>query len=316
MIVNPSALKNLVAGIVDYAGLFPPAQLDMQTVVENYGRYCGLNTNWMLARLIVPATRLDEFEEASRELLPTAGSGWRLSVLLPPFSSDQAGFKVGIERIAAFNHQHRDSSHGLASVDVIETRLPEVGDLSGLYDMVPDELSAFLELPLDDELESHMARICEMSDPFGRNRLFAKIRTGGVKQKLIPVVEDVARFIYWCGQFLLPFKATAGLHHPWHGQYRLTYEDNAELGTMYGYLNVFAAACFSFSGMVDQDTLQAVLIDENSELRFTDDEVVFRDLSVGRQRVEQIRRKLAFSFGSCSFDEPTCELNAEELLHQ
>ena len=34
-----SALRPLLAGIVDYAGLFPPAGLDMATAIRNYAEY-------------------------------------------------------------------------------------------------------------------------------------------------------------------------------------------------------------------------------------------------------------------------------------
>ena len=33
------ALRALLTGIVDYAGLFPPAALDMTTAVRNYASY-------------------------------------------------------------------------------------------------------------------------------------------------------------------------------------------------------------------------------------------------------------------------------------
>ena len=34
-----SALRTLVAGVVDYAGLFPPASLGMRDAVANYADY-------------------------------------------------------------------------------------------------------------------------------------------------------------------------------------------------------------------------------------------------------------------------------------
>ena len=56
-----SALVSLLNGIVDYAGLFPPAGLDMDTVVQNYSEYRKSSQRWMLARLVIPASRLSEF---------------------------------------------------------------------------------------------------------------------------------------------------------------------------------------------------------------------------------------------------------------
>jgi hypothetical protein len=56
----------LLANIIDYAGLFPPASLDMATTVANYASHLGSEDAWLLERLIVPAARLDVILEAGR----------------------------------------------------------------------------------------------------------------------------------------------------------------------------------------------------------------------------------------------------------
>jgi len=48
------ALNELLHASIDYAGLFPPAQLDMTTAVENYARYLASDSAWALGRFIVP----------------------------------------------------------------------------------------------------------------------------------------------------------------------------------------------------------------------------------------------------------------------
>ena len=58
------ALRALLEGVFDYAGLFPPARLGMDETVRNYARYLDGERSWMLGRLIVPVARLDEFEAA------------------------------------------------------------------------------------------------------------------------------------------------------------------------------------------------------------------------------------------------------------
>ena len=80
----------ILEGIIDYAGLYPPADLDMDTTVKNWASYLQTDDNWMLARLIIPASGLDEFKEAAKELLPNeVEEMWQLSVLLPPACSNQ-----------------------------------------------------------------------------------------------------------------------------------------------------------------------------------------------------------------------------------
>jgi hypothetical protein len=52
-----NALRALLTGIVDYAGLFPPA-LDMPTAVRNYASPATRRRG--CRRFVVPVTRLDE----------------------------------------------------------------------------------------------------------------------------------------------------------------------------------------------------------------------------------------------------------------
>ena len=64
------AVRLLLDSVLDYAGLFPPAKLDMQPTVSNYARYMKGPDAWMLARLIVPVTRFPEFVREADPLLP------------------------------------------------------------------------------------------------------------------------------------------------------------------------------------------------------------------------------------------------------
>ena len=74
----------LLAGLVDYAGLFPPAALSMDDAVAEYARGRRSPEAWMLGRFVVPAARLLEFARAADAHLPDAGAGepWRLTALL------------------------------------------------------------------------------------------------------------------------------------------------------------------------------------------------------------------------------------------
>ena len=59
-------------GLIDYAGLFPPASLDLAAAVRNFTWYRLGDDNWMLGRFIVPASRLQDVA-AGRGLQPAAG---------------------------------------------------------------------------------------------------------------------------------------------------------------------------------------------------------------------------------------------------
>lgn len=52
------SLKILLDGLIDYAGLFPPASLPMEEAVANYDRYRRGPFAWALGRFVVQAERL------------------------------------------------------------------------------------------------------------------------------------------------------------------------------------------------------------------------------------------------------------------
>src|SRR4051812_2193031 len=63
-------LRILLEGLIDYAGLFPPAALDMAAAMRNYAAYRQGEDAWMIGRFVVPAARKGEVDP-----------GWPLSVL-------------------------------------------------------------------------------------------------------------------------------------------------------------------------------------------------------------------------------------------
>ena len=54
------SLQTLLANLIDYAGLFPPAALSMEEALANYARYRSGEHAWMLGRFIVPAAHAAE----------------------------------------------------------------------------------------------------------------------------------------------------------------------------------------------------------------------------------------------------------------
>lgn len=54
---NPAA-HALLGGIIDYAGLFPPARLDLPAAVANYDFYSRGEHAWILARFVLPSNML------------------------------------------------------------------------------------------------------------------------------------------------------------------------------------------------------------------------------------------------------------------
>ena len=58
------AVRAALLGLVDYAGLFPPAKLDMVSAVSEYSKARRGAFAWMLGRFIVPQSRLADLRSA------------------------------------------------------------------------------------------------------------------------------------------------------------------------------------------------------------------------------------------------------------
>ena len=290
------ALAALLARVVDYAGLFPPARLGMQDAVLAYADYRNGADAWMLGRFVVPASRLEEFDEAGAGVLPeSAAASWALSALVG------ADAELDASSIARFNDRHRDVRHGAVHVDTVEikaTRADEVraaNDFLGAYDI-------FVEVPLLEDPEALIAVIGDVGAK-------AKIRTGGLTPDAIPGARHVLRFLRACLEYDVAFKATAGLHHPLRAEYPLTYEPDAPRGVMYGYLNVFLAAAFLRAGLDEADVLALLEERDPAAIHVEADRIGWRNFSVDTDALRRSRHE-AVAFGSCSFREPVDELRA------
>lgn len=288
---NPAHL--LLTRLIDYAGLFPPASLAMLPAVTNYAAYLQSEHSWMLGRFIVPAARLAEFDESLRRLPAAASKPWRLSVLL--------GGAADLSRVTSFN------ATGRAIVDSVEAKTNTPEDVKQLAAIIPRDLAAYFEIPLAGRERECIAAIAEC----GRS---AKIRTGGETADKFPAPAQVVNFMKLCADAKVPFKATAGLHHPIRSVHRLTYQPDSASALMHGFLNVFLAAAFLRAGMEPPVAVQ--LLEERSPeaIRFDPDGIRWRGHRLNMNEIAAARQGFSISFGSCSFTEPIDDLRSLGLL--
>lgn len=289
-------LKVLLNKVVDYAGLFPPAALGMDEAVANYADYRRSGERWMLGRFIVPAARLAEFEKAAAGRLEPwpATDPWRLSAL----AGDDLPAAIG--GIGEFNCRHAADGAGAAVIDAVELRAETPERIAEAARSVPGWAEAFVEVPLEPDPEPLIAAIAQAG-------LRAKARTGGITADAIPAADRLARFLTACVRHDVPFKATAGLHHPLRAEYPLTYEAAAPRGVMHGYLNVLLAAALLRAGGDVDDARR--LLEERDASRFTSDTdgITWHGARFAIPELAAAR-ELALSFGSCSFTEPVTDL--------
>ena len=303
------SVRTLMAASIDYAGLFPPAKLDMPAAVRAYAACREGPHSWMLGRFVVPVGRLAEFDTAAEALLPRDPMDpWRLSALTSP--AGDSALDADLDAIYEFNaaHSREDASAGgpgAAVIDMIELKAEDSRAVDAAIDLLPQDMRAFFEVPIDKDPRGLVASLA------GESGVGAKVRTGGVTPEAFPTGEQLARFIVACAAAAAPFKATAGLHHPIRGPFPLTYEPGAARCAMFGFLNVLLAAALAFTDRLNAgETLR--ILEETSRDAFGFDErgVIVRGRRLENDRLSRAREAFILSFGSCSFDEPVADLQA------
>jgi hypothetical protein len=322
------SLRTLLHEVLDYAGLFPPADLSLRRALQSYAQYRSDPEAWMLSRFVLPVRRLPDL--TTYRALLKKGDPYQFSVLGTGGDDPDtflSAFNRDLDVIEAFDADHQER----AQVDVMEVPLPDslIGssqtDFVSFLDAMNRKLVAsgtakldlFLELPLrsDGAVESLSDLCAAVADHNSQQAVPArtlvglKMRCGGAEPTDVPAVEDAAALIATCRNAGIPFKATAGLHHPMRH-----YDDGLDT-EVHGFLNILAAAVLAAEHDLKQSDIQAVLFEESADhFRFLKEGLAWRDLTVSLDGIRHARDVLALSFGSCSFEEPIDHLRDLELL--
>ncbi len=297
MPMTSRAVTALLDALIDYAGLFPPAGLGMREAVHNYAGDREGGRSWVLARFICPASRLPELREEWRwmhaDLKTTAAEPLRVAAIV--------GSAADLDAIAEFN----DSRAGI--VDVVEVKASSPKEIATWREMIPRGITPYFELAAGPDLADRIEAV-------GRAGSRAKIRTGGVTEDAFPSAAQIVDFIAVCADAGVPFKATAGLHHPLRCVRPLTYAPDSPTGTMHGFVNVFLAATL-LRDRVARTPCVELLEDRNAaHFDITDDGITWREHFITSEAIAETRRDFAISFGSCSFAEPIEDLRGIGFL--
>lgn len=280
------ALRALIEGAIDYAGLFPPASEDMPAAVRHYAAYRASEDRWMLGRFVVGVAKLPELR-STLAATKVAGDAWPVTVVVPD--------------AAAATSVLRGPDDARVRIESVEVKAQTATEVALVARAAPKNREVYVEVAVD-------ATMPAMLDAIVAGRLRAKIRTGGVAADAIPPADRVIAFIRGCLDRGLPFKATAGLHHPLRGNYRLTYQAGAPTADMFGFLNVFLAAVFMREELNDREAAELLLESDPAAIVVDDSGIRWRTHSVDAASIRAARTKVITSFGSCSFREPVDEL--------
>lgn len=278
-----TAAETLLHGAIDYAGLFPPAALDLETTVRKYAEYRACRDAWALGRFVLPAAKVAEFADR----WPGCVAEWPVSLLLG----------------ADYDAEMRLAVDCGLQLDVVECRPARLDDVSEIRRRMPERARLFVEVGRTES-------VTEALEAIARVDACAKLRTGGVTADAIPGSGAVAAFLVGCAQRGLCFKATAGLHHAVRGDYRLTYDPQSARACTHGFVNFFLASAAAQGG-ADEAQIAAML-DEQDRGSFSarPEALRWREHSFPVDRLREMRGRFAISFGSCSFEEPLAEMRS------
>jgi hypothetical protein len=226
--------------LIDHAAMFPPASMSLADGLAEDRQARDSPYGWLVGRFVVPAGKLAE--------LPAERPA--LSVVLS-----------GVDDVALLD--------GAAGVEAVELVLPSArpasAELVAAYRALrPLDVETYFELVFDagwrDDVPAAIGAVAAIG---GR----VKLRCGGA---FVPSIEQVGLVIACCRDAGVPFKATAGLHHP------------VRRGDEHGFLNLLAAATAPVG------RIGTVLAQEDG----------------AALEVEESAREVFVSFGSCSWREP------------
>lgn len=277
-----------MSGIIDYAGLFPPADLDLETALANYDAYLHGGQHWMLGNFIVPSAKL---------VSVYADPEFHYSVIVSPKLWPEE-----VEQLSMFK----------GSIKVVEICLPP--SKAPPFDY-PDTLH-HLELQLSRTgltdilvfiesayLDAAVTAIANFNHNNARRDLIRsmgfKLRCGGLKNSAYPDIERVAATIATCCKLDVPIKFTAGMHHPLRN-----YSESLNI-MQHGFLNIFGAALLYANRQLTKQQVQELLKEETmNDLTFTDDGFSWKSHFISAATIRSLRAEKVISFGSCSFTEP------------
>ena len=303
-----ASLRALLTGAIDYAGLFPPANLPLEQALKYHAEYVRHPDVWMLGAFILPVA---EFDAAARSLSDfDEQHPLRISALGPKTENSE----VFLESLSAMMSAIDLVSSRFAAQTVIEQlEMPMPADLDedGLQAvrtaLAGRGLKTFWEAPAKNAGRA-IEFIAANNRAHPQRNLGFKLRTGGVTADAFPSSLMIAAALHAAGRNEVPIKFTAGLHHP----VRLFHESVQT--KMHGFLNVLGAGVLALAHRWPEEQIAEMLEDEDPvSFSFSDDSFAWRDWKISTAEIVKHRR-LVTSLGSCSFDEPREDLRALKLL--
>ncbi|WP_136808872.1 hypothetical protein [Desulfosediminicola flagellatus] len=282
------SLHAFLTGLIDYAGFFPPAQLNLETSLNNFGLYLSQDYGWMLSRCILPCNELEniqkDYDFRYSVIVSSAVTAEEIESL-SKFSKNITMIEVSIA------DSDRNSAQYTEMLAHIISRL-ELANLSNIRLFIEANQIA----PVVDAIVQYN---CSQTGSGSISAIGYKLRCGGTTSKAFPAVERVAEVITTCSTRKIPFKFTGGLHQP------LRYYHPEMAIMQHGFINVFGASLLYAANRLPEDQIIECLEDEDAtNIHFTDEQFSWKSYTLSTSEIDTLRENRIVSFGSCSFEEP------------
>src|SRR5260370_30729971 len=208
--MGAASLRALLTRSVDYAGMFPPCNLELEPALKNQSAYARSNDSWMLSAFVLPVA---QFSDAAA-LVSQFDKHHPLRVSALGAKTENAAdflteLKIAAETIRSFEKEYVD----LVSVAQLEMPAPADVDLARLNEaatLLADlKLQTFWETPAESA-EQTIALLARAKQPaFGY-----KLRTGGVTVDAFPSSVQIARALLATTKHHIPIKFTPAVLPP------------------------------------------------------------------------------------------------------
>lgn len=319
------SLELFLTGLIDYAGLFPPAKLPLDEAYPNFVKYKNEKYEWILSKFICPALKLNELEVLLYEVPEQYEKVYSLSIL-GKSGSDKDEFFENLKSDLDVWKNFRQKNSTVTNSSALEIKIPESiiasGNAEKVYDLIAqcsddvceiidESVRIAFEVTLFDDWKHNTRKAIEAikKHNLNFNNSVFKLRTGGVTSDAFPEPEKIAFVIRELLDRNIPMKCTAGLHHP------VRHYNESVNTKMHGFFNIFGCGVIAYTHNMSHFEMIKMLEDETaSNFDFSDDYFEWNGYRITLDEIAAGREEFMLSFGSCSFDEPLEDLRSLNIL--
>jgi len=293
--------------LIDYAGLFPPAKLEIEPSLKNYAEYIQSTDKWMMSQFIIPVSRLNEIPT---DLMKSYSEDFPLNLSL--ISRNICDDIAIVNRFINMNNNSTIFTGYESRISDLATFSQNLLDIHQLGQNQELNFESFYEVSPNDNWMNQMNEAVSIISAFNaeyEGTVGFKLRCGGVEANMFPPAENIAQAILACRDASVSMKFTAGLHHP------VRHYSESVKTKMYGFFNIFIGGMIAHKFKLETEALTTILLDENPEnFTFDDNGLHWKTYSISNSEIENYRQKSFISYGSCSFNEPREDLQQLGLL--